>query len=141
MGWPKTGRDYSMNDPSRKIPESGSQIVLYQTEDGRSRVQVRLENDTVWLTQNLMAELYQTTKQNIRLHIQNNYEEGEHTPQATVKKDLTVRQEGSRSVKRLIDYYNLANESDQKPGSGSGHAKCTPVKGFDQKQGCFLALK
>ncbi|MDF1591920.1 MAG: virulence RhuM family protein [Desulfobacterales bacterium] len=96
-----------MSDQSNKIPEGGSQVVLYQTEDGQSRVQVRLENETVWLTQNLMAELYQTTKQNISLHIQNIYEEGEHTPEATVKKHLTVRQEGSRSVKRLLDYYNL----------------------------------
>ncbi|MFH1487505.1 MAG: hypothetical protein ABII06_01250, partial [Pseudomonadota bacterium] len=69
-----------MSDRSGKLPEGRSQIVLYQTEGGRSRVQVRLENETVWLTQNLMAELYQTTKQNISLHIQNIYEEGELTP-------------------------------------------------------------
>jgi len=96
-----------MSDQSNKFPEGGSQIVFFQTEDGRSRVQVRLENETVWLTQNLMAELYQTTKQNISLHIQNIFEEGELAPEATVKKYLTVRQEGSRSIKRLLDYYNL----------------------------------
>lgn len=96
-----------MSDQASKPPEGRSHVVLYQTEDGRSRVQVRLENETVWLTQNLMAELYQTTKQNISLHIQNIYEEGELTPEATVKKYLSVRQEGSRSVRRLLDYYNL----------------------------------
>jgi hypothetical protein len=96
-----------MIDHIGKHSEGPSQIVLYQSEDGRNRVQVRLENETVWLTQNLMAELYQTTKQNISLHIQNIYEEGELTPEATVKKYLTVRQEGSRSVRRLLDYYNL----------------------------------
>ncbi|HOH65607.1 MAG: virulence RhuM family protein [Sedimentisphaerales bacterium] len=66
-----------------------------------------LEGETVWLTQNLLAELYQTTKQNISLHIQNIYKEGELVPEATVKKYLTVRQEGSRTVQRPIDHYNL----------------------------------
>ncbi|MFH1740014.1 MAG: RhuM family protein [bacterium] len=96
-----------MSDESGKLPEGRSQIVLYQTEDGRNRVQVRLENEIVWLTQNLMAELYQTTKQDISRHIQNIYDEGELTPEATVKKYLTVRKEGPRSVKRLLDYHNL----------------------------------
>ena len=59
-----------MSDASDKLPEARSHIVLYQTEGGRSRVHVRLEDETVWLTHNLMAELYQTTKQNISLHIQ-----------------------------------------------------------------------
>jgi len=84
-----------------------SEIVIYQAEDGQSRIEVRLQDETVWLTQKLMAELYQTTKQNISLHIQNIYEEGEVAPEATVKKYLTVRREGSRTVRRLLDYYNL----------------------------------
>ncbi|MGW8258216.1 MAG: virulence RhuM family protein [Thermoguttaceae bacterium] len=83
------------------------EFILFQTEDGSTRVEVRLQDETVWLTQNLMAELYQTTKQNISLHIQNIYEEGELVPAATVKQYLTVRREGSRSVRRLLDYYNL----------------------------------
>ena len=66
-----------MSNQSDKSSEGRSHIVLYQTEDGQSRVQVRLENETVWLTQNMMAELYQTTKQNISLHIQNIFGEGE----------------------------------------------------------------
>lgn len=87
--------------------EPNSEIILYQTEGGQTRIEVRLADGTVWLTQNMMAELYQTTKQNISLHIQNIYDEGELTPEATVKKYLTVRREGSRSVRRLLDYYNL----------------------------------
>lgn len=83
------------------------QFLVYEAEDGRLKIDVRLEDETVWLTQKLMADLFQTTKQNISLHIQNVFEEGELTPEATVKKFLTVRQEGGREVKRQIDYYNL----------------------------------
>jgi hypothetical protein len=84
-----------------------AQILIYQSDAGEIRLEVRLQDETVWLTQNLIAELYQTTKQNISLHVQNIYEEGELTPEATVKEYLTVRQEGSRSVERRLDYYNL----------------------------------
>lgn len=84
-----------------------SKILIYQSDSGEARLEVRLQDETVWLTQNLMAELYGTTKQNISLHIQNIFEEGELAPEATVKKYLTVRQEGSRTVRRLLDYYNL----------------------------------
>jgi hypothetical protein len=82
-----------------------SAILIYQSDSGDTRLEVRLQDETVWLSQNLMAELYQTTKQNVSLHIQNVYEEGELSAQATVKKYLTVRQEGSRTVTRAIDYY------------------------------------
>ena len=88
-------------------PRPRGEIIVYQAEDGGSRIRVLLEGETVWLTQNLMAELYQTTRQNISQHIQNVYGEGELAPEATVKKYLTVRQEGSRSVNRLLDHYNL----------------------------------
>ena len=74
-----------------------SKVLIYQSDSGETRLEVRLQDETVWLTQNLMAELYQTTKQNISLHIQNIYEEGELTPEATVKEYLTVRQEGARN--------------------------------------------
>ena len=87
--------------------ESNSQMIIYQTEDGKTKLEVRLENETVWLTQKMMAELFQTTKQNISLHIQNIYEEAELTPEATVKKYLTVQTEGTRKVERAIDFYNL----------------------------------
>ena len=85
----------------------GSGIVLYQTEDGQSRVSVRLEGGTVWLTQVQIAELFQTTKQNISLHIKNIFEEAELDPAATVKQYLTVQTEGGREVRRGLDHYNL----------------------------------
>jgi hypothetical protein len=93
-----------MNEP--ELPTS-SEIVFYQGEDGRSRIQVRLDGGTVWLTQMLLAELYQTTKQNISLHIHNLFAEGELDPSATVKRYLTVQTEGRRQVRRAIDHYNL----------------------------------
>lgn len=83
------------------------EILVYRTEDGRVKLDVRLENETLWLTQQLMADLFQTTKQNISLHIKSVIEEGELLPEATVKKYLTVRQEGNRQVQRELEYYNL----------------------------------
>ena len=79
------------------FPEkNNSQILIYQTEGGKTKIEVRLENETVWLTQKLMAELFQTTKQNISFHIQNIYNESELSPEATVKEYLTVQKEGNR---------------------------------------------
>ena len=89
------------------MSETGGEILFYQTEDGQSRVEVRLEQDAVWLTQAQMMELFQSTKQNISLHIRNIFAEGELQPEGTVKEYLTVQQEGSRSVKRKLEYYNL----------------------------------
>lgn len=83
------------------------EILFYQREDGSAQIDVRLEEDTVWLTQQLMAELFNTSKQNISLHIQNIFEEGELIPDSTVKKFLTVQKEGTRDVRRQLDYYNL----------------------------------
>src|SRR3989339_796455 len=93
---------------SKSLTATGKgQFLVYSTEDGEIKIDVRLENETVWLTQQLMAELFQTTKQNISLHIQNIFEESELTPNATVKEFLTVRQEGNRNVQRSLEYYNL----------------------------------
>ncbi len=92
------------NLPERR---GDSQILLYQIEDGRTRIEVRLERETVWLTQQLMADLFQTTKQNISLHIQSIFREGELSPEATVKKYLTVQREGNRDVRRYLEYFNL----------------------------------
>jgi hypothetical protein len=89
------------------MTENKSQLLIYQTESGKTKIEVRLENETVWLTQQLMAELFQTSKQNISLHINNIFNEGELQPEATVKEYLTVQQEGKRKVKRSLDYYNL----------------------------------
>ena len=95
-----------MTENSPKEPAK-SEIILYQTESGESRIQVRLEKETVWLTQAGMAELYQTTKQNISLHVQSILEDGELSREATVKQYLTVQAEGARKVRRALEYYNL----------------------------------
>ncbi len=82
--------------------EGSSEFLLYQTEDGHARVHVRLDGDTVWLTQATLAELYQTTPQNITLHINAIYDEGELDETATCKDYLQVRQEGTRRVQRRL---------------------------------------
>jgi hypothetical protein len=83
------------------------EVLVYQTEDGRIKLDVRLEDESVWLTQQLIAELFQTTIPNISMHIRNIYEEGELSPEATVKNFLIVRQEGDRDVRRDLEFYNL----------------------------------
>lgn len=95
-----------MTKPKTLLPASG-ELVIYQSEDGRIRLETRLENETLWLTQQQMADLFQTSQQNISLHVQNIYGEGELTLEATHKKNLLVRQEGARQVRREIDSYNL----------------------------------
>lgn len=84
-----------------------NKIVIYQTEDGQTQIDVRLENETVWLTQAQMAELFQTTKQNVSLHVNNVFKEGELEQASTVKEYLTVQQEGKRSVSRQVKFYNI----------------------------------
>jgi hypothetical protein len=84
-----------------------SQIIIYQTENGQTKIDVKLENETVWLTQKLMAELFQTTPQNITIHLKNIFEEGELQENATCKDFLQVRQEGNRIVERTQKFYNL----------------------------------
>ena len=86
--------------------QSQGEIILYQPDETIS-LEVRVENDTVWLTQQQMAELFNATKQNISLHIKNIYEEGELMEQATVKDYLMVRKEGDRTVRRHVNGYNL----------------------------------
>lgn len=82
-------------------------LILYTTEDGRSQIKLRTENQTVWLTQLEMAELFDATKQNISLHLKNLFEDGELDAAATVKESLTVQIEGSREVQRTLTLYNL----------------------------------
>ncbi|MDO8527869.1 MAG: RhuM family protein [Deltaproteobacteria bacterium] len=83
------------------------QFLVYSTEDGEIKIDVRLDNETVWLPQQQIAELFQTTVPNISMHIKNIFEESELMPEATIKDFLTVRQEGNRNVQRSIEYYNL----------------------------------
>lgn len=84
-----------------------SDLVLYQTEDGRTRIQCRFEEETVWLSLNQMADLFQRNKSVISRHIKNLFEEGELTPEATVAKSATVQSEGGKQVTRSIEFYNL----------------------------------
>ena len=99
----------------KNIPQPASEIILYQTEDGRNKIEVRLENETVWLTQQLMAELFQTTVPNISMHIRDIYAEGELRPEATHKDFLSVRREGAREVRRRFEFYNPAADMVDEP--------------------------
>ena len=82
-------------------------IVIYQLEDGKTKIDVKLEDETVWLSQQQMADLYDTTKQNISLHIKNIFDEEELIENSTVKEFLTVQKEGNRKIERKVKYYNL----------------------------------
>ena len=82
-------------------------IIIYQTEDGLTKIDVKIENETVWLSQQQMAELFSTTKQNISLHIKNIFDEDELSEESTVKEFLTVQKEENRAVERKVKYYNL----------------------------------
>ncbi len=84
--------------------DNSSQIIIYQTESGETKLEVRPENETVWLTQKLMAELFQTSVPNINMHLKNVFEEGELVPEATIKDFLIARIEGNREVTRTLEY-------------------------------------
>lgn len=85
----------------------GGEVVVYRTEDGRSRILVTIEDETAWMTQVMLAELYETTVPNINIHIRNILKEGELSTEGTIKEYLMVRQEGSRQVQRPVKFYNL----------------------------------
>jgi len=86
---------------------SGGDIVIYQTEDGATKINVKFENDNVWLSQQQMADLYQSSRTNIVEHIRHIYEEGELEQDSTCRKFRQVQIEGNRSVEREIQFYNL----------------------------------
>jgi hypothetical protein len=83
------------------------EIILYRPDEITEHIEVKLEDETVWLSQQQMATLFNQTKQNISLHINNCFKEGELEKQASVKESLTVQNEGNRIVKRKIEFYNL----------------------------------
>lgn len=93
------------NKQNSLIP--GGEIILYQTEDGKTKIEVRLENETVWLTLNQIAELFQKAKSTISEHISNIYKEEELPREATVRNFRTVQTEKNRSVTRDLEHYNL----------------------------------
>ncbi|HEY9227901.1 MAG TPA: virulence RhuM family protein [Gemmatimonadaceae bacterium] len=84
-----------------------TELILYQTEDRGTRLEVRLENETVWLSQLQIAELFQTSVPNINIHLKSIYDEGELDREATIKSYLIVRLEGQRRVSRPVQHYNL----------------------------------
>lgn len=99
--------------PKDNVPEIyddehiSSEFLIYQTENGESRVQVRLFEQSVWLTQRYIADLFEKTVPTINEHIRNIYEEKELEPEATIRKFRIVQREGTRNVERLVDFYNL----------------------------------
>lgn len=87
--------------------ENNNKIIIYNTEDGKTNIEVSLEGETVWLSQKQMAELFQTTVANINQHVGNILKEGELEEIPTIKKSLIVQKEGNRSINREIVFYNL----------------------------------
>lgn len=90
-----------------KSNSNNNQIVIYEGDEGQPKLEVRIENETVWLTQAQLVELFQSSKANISEHIKNIYTEQELTPEATVREFRTVQKEGDREVSRDIEHYNL----------------------------------
>ena len=88
-------------------PVQSGEILVYQTEDGRTRVECRFAEETIWMSQGLIADLFQTTPQNITLHLKSIYADGELDPSRTCKDYLQVRPEGTRQVQRVVKYYSL----------------------------------
>ncbi len=86
---------------------NNSEILIYQNSEGSIKIDVRLEEESVWLTQAQLCELFQKSKATISEHIKNVFEEGELDASATVRNFRTVQNEGKREVERAIDYYNL----------------------------------
>jgi len=91
--------------PDTPPPESS--IVLYQTEDGRTRIQCRFEDETIWLSQALIADLFQVTVPTVNEHLKGIFAEGELPPEATIRNFRIVRLEGARQVTRDIEHYSL----------------------------------
>ena len=96
-----------MPDLLPNSPAPGGEFLLYQAEDGRTRIQCRFDNETIWLTQSQIAELFQTTPQNVTLHLKGIFAEGELSEAATCKDYLQVRAEGEREVTRKLRHYRL----------------------------------
>ena len=89
------------------MKSENNKIIIYNAEDGNTKIEVRLENETVWLSQRQMAELFQTTVANINQHTGNIVKEGELQEIPTIKKSLIVQKEGNRSIRRETVFYNF----------------------------------
>jgi hypothetical protein len=89
------------------MEENKSEIIIYQTVDKQTQIDVRFESETIWLTQNQLVKLFSSSKANISEHLKNIFSSGELSPEATVRKIRTVQKEGKRTVSREIEHYNL----------------------------------
>lgn len=87
--------------------EDNNQVIIYQSEDGETRIYVKFTGETVWLSQQQMADLYQSSRSNVVEHIKHIYEDGELDEESTCRNFRQVRQEGARQVAREIPYYNF----------------------------------
>ena len=96
-----------LEQDNSQLPINNSQLLIYQNENGETKLDVRFQDETVWLTQKLMAELFQTSVPNINMHLKNIFEEGELEENRTIKDFLIVQKEGTREVKRKQVFYNL----------------------------------
>src|SRR5436305_464106 len=96
-----------MSEPKQPDLPAKGQFLVYQSEDGQIKIDVRLAGETAWLTQAHMAELFQTSVPNINMHLRNIYAEGELRPEVTIQEFLIVRQEGNRKVSRRVEHHNL----------------------------------
>ena len=115
-----------------------SEMILYQTEDGRTRVQCRFEEESMWLTQAQIAELFQTTPQNVTLHLKAIFAEGELAETATCKDYLQVRREGKREVSRQLRHYRLGAilACGFRVRRGRKNGRLTEAVGVSPLQGC-----
>ena len=119
-----------------------NQIQIYQSQDGQISLQVSLDNETVWLTQAQMAELFDVSVAAVSQHLKNIFDSEELVQNLTVKKFLTVRQEGKRQVNRELEHYNLdaiISADECLPGIAG---KCLPrdgrhLPGIPGERGCF----
>lgn len=96
-----------MPTESKSMPFPQGELLFYTSKDGKVKMEIRVEDETIWMSQQMMAELFQTTRQNISLHIANIAQCGELLEEGTVKENLTVRTEGNRQVQRKVVFYNL----------------------------------
>jgi len=104
---PRSATEPPKKTVSQQLPPPTGEIILYSTGDGRTRAECRFAGETVWLTQALMAKLFDVSVPTVNEHLHNIFEEAELDPEATIRKFRIVRREGTREVTRLIDHYNL----------------------------------
>lgn len=114
------------------------EVILYQTEDGAIRVETRFDGETAWLSQQLMAELFQVTVSNINQHLTSIYEERELAPERTFKKHSVVQTEGSRQVSRQVDHYSL--EAILAVGYRVRSTRGTQFRQWAQERRCLPAV-